>query len=181
MSGMQAHIFAHYAMGHAAICVVNAALVSSQRQRQVWTLESIGGGTFFKVRGHKCTLKNYRKCLWLELATVTSQALNDYVITCTPYEGLNYTTMKTYRWTTWNSNRLLQRRPNSSASLWLIMRFILTNWIKPFDAWVTEISIWFHSGWHYHCPVTRREILTITSPLSSNVRHRAKITPQWGL
>jgi len=56
-------------------------------------LTSIGGGTFFKVGGnkHKRTLKNYRKFLWFELATVTSQALKYYVITYTPYEGLNYT------------------------------------------------------------------------------------------
>jgi len=30
--------------------------------------------------------------------------------------------MKTYRWTTWNSNRLLQWRPRSKASLGLIIR-----------------------------------------------------------
>jgi len=34
--------------------------------------------------------KNYRKILWFELATVTSQAFKYGVITCTPYEGLNY-------------------------------------------------------------------------------------------
>jgi len=84
----------------------------------------MGGGTFFKMGGHKFTSKNYRKILWLELATVTSQALKYGVIACTPYEGLNYiifrqnyTTMKTYRRITWNSNRLLQWRPRSTASL----------------------------------------------------------------
>jgi len=101
------------------------------------------------------------------------------------YFRQTYTTMKTYRWTTWNSNRLLQRRPRSSASLGLIIRFILTDWIKPFDACVTEISIFcFHSGWHYRCHVrllckNKWEILMITSPFSSNVRHREMITPQW--
>jgi len=67
------------------------------------------------------------------LATVTSQALKYDVNTSTPYEGQNYTifwqnytTMKTYRWTNWNSNRLLQRRPRSSASLGLTIQFILT-------------------------------------------------------
>jgi len=43
---------------------------------------------FFKVEGHKCTSKNYRKYLWFVLATVTSQALKYDVITCTPSEGL---------------------------------------------------------------------------------------------
>ena len=61
----------------------------------------------------------------------------------------NYTTMTTYRWTTWNSNRLLQGGPWSSASLGRIIRFILNDWIKPFDACVTEITICFHSGWDY--------------------------------
>jgi len=61
---------------------------------------------------------------------------------------------------------------------------IYSNWIKPFDACVTAISICFHSGWHYRCPVcdvmlckNKWEILMITSPLLSNVRHRAMITP----
>jgi len=48
------------------------------------------GGTFFKVGGTSSRQKNYRKILWFELATVTSQALKYGVITCTPYEGLNY-------------------------------------------------------------------------------------------
>jgi len=51
----------------------------------------MGGGTFFKVGGHKCTSKNYRKFMWFELATVTSQSLKYDVITCTPHEGLNST------------------------------------------------------------------------------------------
>jgi len=97
--------------------------------------------------------KKLYQILWFELATVTSQALNYDVITYTLYEGLNYTT-ETYPWTTCNSNRLLQGRPRSSASFGLIIRFILTDWIKPFDACVTEISICFHSGWHYRWPVT---------------------------
>jgi len=36
---------------------------------------AMDGGTFFKEGGHKYTSKNYRKILWFELATVTSQAL----------------------------------------------------------------------------------------------------------
>jgi len=50
----------------------------------------MGGGTFFKVGGTSSRQKNYRKILRLELATVTSQALKYGVITCIPYEGLNY-------------------------------------------------------------------------------------------
>ena len=50
----------------------------------------MGGGTFFKVGGHKCTLKNYGKFVWFELATVTSKALKYDVIAYTPYEGPNY-------------------------------------------------------------------------------------------
>ena len=73
----------------------------------------MGGGTFFTVGGYKCTSKNYRTFLWFELASVTSQASKYDVITYALYEGLNYyfrqnyTTMKTHRWNTWNSNRLL--------------------------------------------------------------------------
>jgi len=52
---------------------------------------TMGGGTFFKVGGHKCMSKNYKKFLWFELATVTSQALKYDVIIYTPYVGLNYT------------------------------------------------------------------------------------------
>jgi len=96
-----------------------------------------------------------------------------------------YTTMKTYQWTTWNSNRLLQGWPKSTASLGLI-HTIYSDWIKPFDACVTEISIYFHYGWNYRCSVTFdifshdnfshnffSEVLMITSPLLRNVRHRA--------
>jgi len=36
----------------------------------------VGGGTLFKVGATSARQKNYRKCLWFELATVTSQALN---------------------------------------------------------------------------------------------------------
>jgi len=50
----------------------------------------MGGGTFFKVVGHKRTSTNCRKFMWFELATVTSQALKCYVIIHTPYVGLNY-------------------------------------------------------------------------------------------
>jgi len=48
-------------------------------------------GTFFKVGGTSARQKHYRKVLWFQLVTVTSQALEYDVITYTPCEGLNYT------------------------------------------------------------------------------------------
>jgi len=54
----------------------------------------MGGGTFFKVGGHKGMSKNYRKFLWFELATVTSQALKYDVIIYAPYVGVNYTILE---------------------------------------------------------------------------------------
>jgi len=45
----------------------------------------MGGETVFKVVGHKCTWKKYRKFLWFELATVTSQELKYDVIVYAPY------------------------------------------------------------------------------------------------
>jgi len=54
----------------------------------------MGGGSFFKVKGHKCTSKKLQKFLWFEWATVTSQVLKYDVITYAPYEGLNYTTLE---------------------------------------------------------------------------------------
>jgi len=74
------------------------------------------------------------------------------------YFRQNYTTVTTYRWTTSNSNRLLHGRTRSSASLGRIIRFILNDWIKPFEACVTEISICFHSGWDYRCQPEWKQI-----------------------
>jgi len=50
----------------------------------------MGGGTFFKVGGTSERQKIYRKFLWFELATVSSQASKYDAITYTSYEGLNY-------------------------------------------------------------------------------------------
>jgi len=63
----------------------------------------MGGGTFFKVGGTNACQNSYRKILWFELETVTSQSLKYDGIAKTPNEGLihyfrqNYTTVKTYR------------------------------------------------------------------------------------
>jgi len=53
----------------------------------------MGGGTFFKVGGHNARRKNCRKFLQFELAIMTSQTLKSDVITYTPYEGINCTTV----------------------------------------------------------------------------------------
>jgi len=102
------------------------------------------------------------------------------------YFRQNYTTTKTYRWTNWNWNRLLQGRPRSSASFGLIIRFILTDWIKPFQRlshWNFHILLSFWLALSLSCDVmlckNKWEILMITSPFSINVRHREMITPQW--
>jgi len=90
----------------------------------------MGGGTFFKVRGHKCTSKKLYKIfvVWIGNCDVTSiEMLRHYLHTIwrskLHHFRQNYTTMKTNRW---NSNRLLQGRPRSTASLVLITRFIVT-------------------------------------------------------
>jgi len=90
---------------------------------------------FSKWGGTSPRQRNYRKFLWFEWAIVTSSALKYDVITYTlcgsfkfHYFRQKYTTIKTYRWTTWNSNRLLQGGPRLTASLGIIIRFILTEW-----------------------------------------------------
>jgi len=78
----------------------------------------------FSKWGGTSARQKYINFLWFELAIVTSHALKRDVITCTPYERSklhylrqNYTTMKTYRWNTWNSIRLLRGRPRSTTLL----------------------------------------------------------------
>ena len=118
---------------------------------------------------------------------MTSQALKYDVINYTiwrsklHYFRQKYTTMKTCRWTTWNSNRLLQGRFQVS-SVARAHRTIYSDWMQSFEACITEICS--HSGWHYRFPVTivtvrinEWEVAMITSPLLSNVRHKAMITP----
>jgi len=92
----------------------------------------MGGGTLFKVGVTNARQKNYRSILSFELATVTLQAFKYDVITYTPYEGLNYTILD-------KITPLCKRigepaeiqigcygQPRSTASLGLIIRFILT-------------------------------------------------------
>ena len=98
------------------------------------------------------------------------------------YFRQNYTTMKTYRWTTWNSNRLLQGRPRPSASLRCIIRLLwrLNKTVRRLCHWNFHLlSFWLALS--LPCDViickNKWEILMITSSLLSNVRHRAMITP----
>jgi len=54
--------------------------------------------------------------------------------------------------------------------------------MQPFEVCVTEVSICFHSGWHYRCSVTLVTQQAMrsshdTPPLLRNARHRATITP----
>jgi len=62
--------------------------VSGKNANHGWrNLFQSGGGVQAHVKKRQ---KIYRKFLWFESATVTSQALKYDVITYTPYEGLNY-------------------------------------------------------------------------------------------
>jgi len=66
------------------------------------------------------------------------------------YVRHNYTTMKTYLWATWNSNRLLQEWLQVN-SVTRAHHALYASWLQPFEVCVTEISICFHSRWHYRC------------------------------
>ena len=139
----------------------------------------MGGGTFFKVGG-QVHVKKLKKIFVVWIGIVTSQALE--------YDVMNYTVQKSklhryqiYRWTTWNSNRLLQEQLQIN-SVTRVHCTIYTDWMQSFEACITKICI--HSGWHYCCSVmfvTARsnewEVVMITSPMLSNVRHKAMITP----
>ena len=56
------------------------------KQRKTWMAEP-----FSKWEDTSACQKNYKKFMWFELVTVTSQAEKYDVINYTPYEGLNYT------------------------------------------------------------------------------------------
>jgi len=99
------------------------------------------------------------------------------------YFKQNYTTMKTYLWTTWSSIRLLLGWLQVN-SVTRAHHAVYANWLQPFERCVTGISIYFHSGRHYRCSVPLRylrnskwEVHMVTFPLLSNVRQKAMITP----
>ena len=96
------------------------------------------------------------------------------------YFRKNCTSMKTYRWTTWNSNRLLQGRFQDN-NVTRAHHTIYTDLIKPFDACITEIpfafildgaivALWRQVG------NNKRGVLNITS-LLNNLHHRAMTSP----
>ena len=85
------------------------------------TVEGMGGGTFFKVGGGtsarwKEIIANF--VVWIGNCDVTSIEIWHYCLytiwrSKLHYFRQNYTTIKTYRWTTWNSNRHLQGDPGN--------------------------------------------------------------------
>ena len=105
----------------------------------------MGDGTFCKVGGTNARQKNDRKCLRFELATVTSHALKYDVITYTPYKGLKYIILDkiTPLWKRSGEPPEIQigcyrgdpgQQRHSGSS------YDYSDWIKPSDACVTEIS-----------------------------------------
>jgi len=146
----------------------------------------MGGGTFFKVGGHNCTSKKLQKILWFELATVTSQALKYDVITDTPYEGLNYTILDkiTPLWKRigeppeiqigcYRGDPGQQRHSGSSRDL-----FWLNKTVRRLRHWNFHLlSFWLASLLLCDVNNNKWEVVMITSPLLSNVRHRAAATP----
>jgi len=65
------------------IVLRDSSLYLKQSRAYARRVGVMGGGTFFKVGGHKRTSKNSRTFLWFELATVTSQALKYDIIAYT--------------------------------------------------------------------------------------------------
>jgi len=83
-----------------------------------------GWRDLFQIGGAQVHVKKLQKILvvWIGHCDVTSIGIwRHYIHTIwrskLHYFRQNNTTMITYRWTTWTSNRLLQGRPRSSASL----------------------------------------------------------------
>jgi len=119
---------------------------------------------------------------------VTSQALKYDVIAYTPYEGLNYTVLEkiTPLWKRigeppeiqigcYRGDPGHQRHSDSSNDL-----FWLNKTVRRLCHWNFHLlSFWLALS--LPCDVTlcdnKWQILMITSPLLSNVRHRAMITP----
>ena len=129
-------------------------LLAKFRETGSVRIDIMGGGTFFKVGGTSARWKEIiaNFVVLIGNCDVTSIELwRHYIYTIyrskLHYFRQNYTTMKTYRWTTWNSNRLLQGRLHVN-SVTRAHHTIYSDWIKPFDACVIEIAICFHSGWH---------------------------------
>ena len=101
-------------------------------QNETCFIVPMGGGTFFKVGGMQVHVKKYRTfCdlnwpLWRHKCWHMTHYLWTIWRANFHYFRQNYSTMKTYRWATWNSNKLLQGRPRSAASPRLIIQSILS-------------------------------------------------------
>jgi len=86
---------------------------------------------------------------------VTSQALEYDLITYTSYEGLNYTILdKIAPLIFFLKFKYVVTGATKVISVTRAHHKIYSDLIKPLDACVTEISICFHSGWHYRYLVT---------------------------
>ena len=127
-------------------------LIASERHGWRNLLSKWGGGTSARQ-------KHYRKVLWFHLASVTSQTLEHDVITYAPCESLNYTILDKIIPLSKPVGEPAEiqigcYRDDPGQSVTRAHQTISSDRIKPFDACVTEISICFHSGWHYRCSVT---------------------------
>jgi len=101
----------------------------------MWWSSWHGWRNIFQSGGAQVHVKKIRKCLCFLLATVTSQALKYDFITYTPYDGPNYTILDkiTPLWKRIGESPEIQigcyrDGSRSTASLKLIIRFILTEW-----------------------------------------------------
>jgi len=145
---------------------------------------------FSKWGGTSPRQKNYSKFLWFELATVTSHALKYDVITYTPHEGLNYNILDKIKplWKRIGEPPEIQIRWYRATQVNSVTR----THHALYSDWLNKTVQHFLRHWNFHllsfwlalslpCDVVlcnnKWEIFMIISPLSSNVRYRAMITP----
>ena len=136
-----------------------------------------GGGTSARQ-------KNHRQFLWCELATVTSQALEYDAITYTPYEGHNYPVLDiiTSLWKRIGVPPEIQIRcyrgdpgqQRHSGSLYNLDWLHKTVRLKYPFAFILAGIIFTLC---HKLSNNKWVIIMMTSPLLSNIRHRAMITP----
>ena len=142
---------------------------------------------FSKWRGTSARQKNYIKFLWFELATVTSQALKYDVITYTASEGLNCTILVklTPLWKRIGELPEIQigcYRATQVNSVTRAQHTIYSDWlnktVRRFRHWNFHLlSFWLALLLLCDVGNNKWEVLMIISPLLSNIRHRAMITP----
>jgi len=94
-----------------------------------------GWRSLFQSGGTSARQKIYRKCLWFELATVTSQPLEYDVISCTSYEGLNCAILDkiTPLWKRIKNHLKLKKAVTGATQVNSVTRAhtIYSDWIKP--------------------------------------------------